>query len=575
MTATGDVLAGRYRLVNRVATGGMGSVWEAWDELLQRPVAIKELLPQPGLSRDDAAMARSRVIREARITARLHHRNAVTLFDVIEHQQQPCLILQFVTSRTLNSILAEQGLLQVPFVTGVGAEVASALAAAHQVGIIHRDVKPSNILITPDGTAMITDFGISHAAGDVSLTLTGMVTGTPAFLAPEVARGAPSGFPADVFSLGATLYAALEGTPPFGTDQNAMAILHKVAGGQILPPRRSGALTALLGQMLATDPAARPAMATVARILTDLQSQDPAAAPDPQSATAALPPQTITVPPRTVREWRTGPGHGGVPSFAVRPAEGAPQTAPTDDRHRRQLGVVLAAVMVLLLAGLGAWALLGRSSNTHPAAGTNAANVPESATRSAGPTAITQRTSLPSTSAPAETTRARTTSPPLRPIPVAPSSTSPSTTATTGSSVSTSRTTTPSTPTTSRTAGTTPSSTPSTTVQAVPTATQLAAAISNYYALLPSSTDQGWAHLTSNFQTGTAQNRQYYQRFWDSIQSVTATNTHGASPDTAEATITYRFKDGRTAVEPTVYSLIQQGGVLKIDSSTVLSSTTQ
>ncbi len=254
MTVPGDVLAGRYRLVHRVATGGMGSVWETWDELLQRRVAIKELVPQPGLSWDDAAIARSRVIREARITARLHHPHAVTLYDVIDHGGQPCLILQYVPSRTLNSMLAEQGLLPVRFVTGVGAEVASALAAAHQVGIIHRDVKPSNVLITPAGTAMITDFGISHAAGDVSLTSTGMVTGTPAFLAPEVARGAPSGFPADVFSLGATLYAALEGTPPFGADQNPMAILHKVASGQIIAPRRSGKLTSLLGQMLATDP---------------------------------------------------------------------------------------------------------------------------------------------------------------------------------------------------------------------------------------------------------------------------------------------------------------------------------
>src|SRR3954453_13044749 len=151
MTVPGDVLAGRYRLVRRIATGGMGSVWEAWDELLQRRGAIKELVPQLGLGDDDSAMARNRVIREARITARLHHPHAVTLYDVVDHDGQPCLILQYVPSRTLSSILAEQGLLQVPFVARVGAEAASALAAAHQVGIIHRDVKPCNVLITPAG----------------------------------------------------------------------------------------------------------------------------------------------------------------------------------------------------------------------------------------------------------------------------------------------------------------------------------------------------------------------------------------------------------------------------------------
>src|ERR1700712_3954802 len=303
----GDLLADRYRLARRIAAGGMGSVWEAWDELLQRAVAIKELLPQPGFSVEDAAMARSRVVREARITARLHHPHAVTLYDVVDHAGQPCLILQYVPSRTLSSILAEQGPPPVSFVTAIGAEVASALAAAHRVGIIHRDVKPSNVLITDTGAGMVTDFGISHAAGDISLTSTGMVTGTPAYLAPEVARGAPSGFPADVFSLGATLYAALEGTPPFGNDQNPMAVLHKVASGQITPPRRSGALTTLLGSMLAAEPAARPTMATVALLL----AEKPAAAPSPAP--------TVAMPQRTVREWPAATEHAAQTASPVQP----------------------------------------------------------------------------------------------------------------------------------------------------------------------------------------------------------------------------------------------------------------
>ena len=143
---------------------------------------------------------------------------------------------------------------------------------------MHRDVKPGNVLITDDGSAKLTDFGISHAAGDVTLTSTGMVSGTPAYLAPEVARGGTSGFAADVFSLGATMYASLEGTPPFGLDTNPMAVLHRVASGQLIPPKQSGPLTPLLLQMMAPNPADRPTMAEVSRALIL-----PAAAAAPRS----------------------------------------------------------------------------------------------------------------------------------------------------------------------------------------------------------------------------------------------------------------------------------------------------
>lgn len=556
MTVPGQVLAGRYRLVNRVATGGMGSVWEAWDELLLRRVAIKELLTQPGLSAEDAATARNRVIREARITARLHHPHAVTLYDVLDHEGEPCLVLQYVPSRTLSSILAEQGPLQVRFVTGVGAEIAAALAAAHHVGIVHRDVKPSNVLITPAGGALITDFGISHAAGDMVLTSTGMVSGTPAFLAPEVARGTPSGFPADVFSLGATLYAALEGTPPFGADQNPMAVLHKVASGQIIPPRRSGALTTLLGQMMAPDPAARPTMPDVARLLADRRDEESA-------AQAESDPRTVAVPPRTVRQWLSDddPGTGASPH---QPAFAA-STHPAG-RPRRRLGVLMAAA-ALLLAGVGAWLLVGGSRHSQSSAG-SAVSAPSSLTTTQESARPVQRISAPTTSPSGNaSTRNTTAYPTSLPAPPGPATTRPAanpsrtagTTSTTPGNSS------------SRAAGTSRSAT----AQALPTAGQLAAAITGYYAVLPRDTDQGWAELTSKFQTGTAQNRQYYQRFWDSIEGVTATDAHGASPDTAEAKITYHFKDGRTAVEITVYSLVVQGGTLKIDSSTVLSSTIQ
>ncbi|SDP18815.1 Serine/threonine protein kinase [Nakamurella panacisegetis] len=562
MTVPGDVLAGRYRLIRPVATGGMGSVWEAWDELLQRRVAIKELLPQPGVSRDDVAMARSRVIREARITARLHHPHAVTLYDVIDHRGQPCLVLQYVPSRTLNSILAERGLLPIDFVTTVGAEVAAALAAAHQVGITHRDVKPSNILVTASGAALITDFGISHAAGDVSLTSTGMVTGTPAFLAPEVARGAPSGFPADVFSLGATLYAALEGTPPFGSDQNAMAILHKVASGQIIPPRRSGELTSLLVRMMAADPGARPGMATVARLMADLKIP-PAPAIPPTARTDAVPPSTIRAWPadQDVASPDTVGGREG-------PGDPVPSVSPRVRGSRRQRVGVLLAVAAVLLAGWGTYEFVGGSRSASPSVGNGSVNSPVAGRTSQSSVPTSRGGATPTAGAsPTRVARVKTTSAPASRANGAAPSHSPSPSVVTPTRRTASTRSTPPKPRTSSAA--------SSVTDVPPSAAQLAAAITDYYALLPNDTDQGWARLTSNFQTGTAQNRQYYQRFWDSIQRVTATDPRGTGPDTAEATITYYFKDGRTAVESTVYHLQSQGGVLKIDSSTVLSSTTR
>ena len=580
----GDILAGRYRLARRIATGGMGSVWEAWDELLQRAVAIKELLPQPGFSDEDTETTRRRVVREARITARLHHPHAVTLYDVIDHGGQPCLILQYVPSRTLSSVLAEQGLPPVSFVAAIGAQVASALAAAHRVGIIHRDVKPSNVLITDTGAAMITDFGIAHAAGDISLTSTGMVTGTPAYLAPEVARGAPSGFPADVFSLGATLYAALEGTPPFGNDQNAMAVLHKVASGQITPPRRSGALTTLLVSMLAAEPAARPTMATVAQLLAD----NPAA----QRAAAPTPAPTVAVPPRTVREWPAPIDQAGQPASPIqREMAPGPAAATPVGEYRRSRTALVTAVAVLVLAVVlaGGWLLVGRSRTAQPAApSVDAAASRTSTSTRAAPRASTPKPTTSSTlggrahplpqatAPPATATMSTGTSPAARPRTSASAVTTASPTMSTGTSPAAS-------PRTSASAVTTASPTPTSTSPAPgsstspvgPTPAQLAAAITDYYALLPGDTDEGWNRLTRQFQTGTARNRQYYQHFWDGIQRVTATDAHSAGLDTVEARITYLFTDGRTAVELTRYTLVQEGGILKIDSSTVLSSTTQ
>ena len=248
----------------------MGVVWEGWDDRLERRVAAKQLYRQSGASAREAELANQRALREARLTARLQHPHAVPVFDAIEHDGQLWLVMQFIPSITLAAVLEQGGPLQPNEAAKVGAEVASALAAAHAVGIVHRDVKPGNILIAEDGAALISDFGIARALGDATLTSSGMIHGTPAYLAPEVARGSEANFASDVFSLGSTLYSALEGHPPFGTDDNTMALLHRVASGQFPHPQHGGALTPMIMNMLSIDTDDRPSMGAVAERLLRL-----------------------------------------------------------------------------------------------------------------------------------------------------------------------------------------------------------------------------------------------------------------------------------------------------------------
>ena len=532
MDAPDAVLAGRYRLVNRLAAGGMGSVWEAWDEVLQRPVAVKQLIHQPGLSPADTQVAVDRAMREARITARLHHPNAVPVYDVVEHDGRPCLIMQYVPSQSLQDVLNEKGALAPAVVAGIGADIAAALAAAHAAGIVHRDVKPSNVLITEDGSAKLTDFGVSHAVGDVTLTSVGMVTGTPAYLAPEVARGARSNAAADVFSLGATLYAALEGTPPFGTAENPMALLHRVASGQTIPPRRSGPLAPLLVRMLAADPADRPPMIDVSRTLTalraDLESiQDTTRAmvPSPVPAPATLPAQPF--PAGAEPDHQPTTTTAALPLVGpAKPPAGPPlgPPRPRDPDRRRALVALLTAVL-LIAAAIVAGVLLVNHDNGNPQANQTTPPVSRSPVRSSAST----------TSRPASRTASST-----------PASSTPQTSSNSPSESAT------------QTTG--------------PVDAQLAQAITDYYSLLPSDTNDAWNRLTKSYQRGTARNRSYYESFWNAIEKVETSNVTGSSPDSAEATITYTYKDGHVVHERTAYKLVEQDGILKINSSTVLSS---
>jgi eukaryotic-like serine/threonine-protein kinase len=253
----------------------MGVVWRAIDERLERSVAVKQILAQPGLSEAERDNMRQRAMREAKNAARFQHPNAIVVFDIAEHGGDPCLVMEYLEGRSLSALLAEQPTLPLAQVARIGEQVASALVAAHRAGIVHRDVKPGNILLDDHGTTKITDFGISRAAGDMALTQTGLIGGTPAYLAPELARGSDPVPSSDVFALGATLYQALEGTTPYGDTSNQLALLYAAANGQIQPPRQSGAATALLMSLLRNEPADRPTMAEARDRLAALARNEP------------------------------------------------------------------------------------------------------------------------------------------------------------------------------------------------------------------------------------------------------------------------------------------------------------
>lgn len=250
------LVVGRYRLGELLGKGGMGTVWRATDELLGREVALKRLR-LADLPDDEATLARERTMREARIAASLHHPQIVSIFDVVVEDAEPWLVLEYLPSVSLGRMLRDRGPLPVADVAAIGAQMADALAAAHSAGIVHRDVKPDNVLVAGP-TAKLTDFGISYAATAPTITQTGVLTGTPAYLAPETCRGEGTDARSDVYALGATLYAAVEGVPPFGTGGDLLALIARIAYGQAPPPRRAGPLTDVLRAMLVDDPRARP-----------------------------------------------------------------------------------------------------------------------------------------------------------------------------------------------------------------------------------------------------------------------------------------------------------------------------
>src|SRR5215472_8717805 len=267
VTGSGRVVAGRYELLDPVGHGAMGTVWRARDLRLDREVAVKEVRLPGLMTAHERSVLRERSLREARVAARLTHPGVVTVHDVIEVEGSPWIIMELVPSRSLAQVLGDDGPMPPARAAPMGMTLLEALGSAHAAGVVHRDVKPGNILVTPEGRVVLTDFGIATLHGEPGLTQAGMVMGTPGFCAPERIRGEPASPASDLWSLGATLYAAVEGRGPFEGQGSAMAVLANIVHGDPPTATRAGPLESVILALMRRDPAARPDAAGARRLL--------------------------------------------------------------------------------------------------------------------------------------------------------------------------------------------------------------------------------------------------------------------------------------------------------------------
>src|SRR5579859_3082810 len=250
------LLAGRYRLRAVIGRGGMGAVWRARDELLNRDVAVKEIIWPAELDEAERETARRRAVREAQMAARLWHPNVVGVYDFFEEDGRPTIVMELVPFPSLRDTVRDEGPLPPMRAAQIGLGVLAGLRAAHGAGVVHRDVKPANILLGPEGRVVLTDFGIAKAVDSPALTASGVLVGSPSYLAPERARGGRAGPPADLWALGASLFAAVEGRPPFERD-GVLASLTAVVADDMDPAPHAGPLRPVIERLLDKDPDTR------------------------------------------------------------------------------------------------------------------------------------------------------------------------------------------------------------------------------------------------------------------------------------------------------------------------------
>ncbi|MET7731046.1 serine/threonine-protein kinase [Streptomyces sp. NPDC005402] len=264
----GLLLAGRYRLADPIGKGGMGRVWRAHDEVLHRAVAIKELTAALYVSESDQAVLLARTRAEARAAARINHSAVVTVHDVLDHDGRPWIVMELVEGRSLADAVKEDGRIEAREAARIGLWVLRALRAAHTAGVLHRDVKPGNVLLARDGRVLLTDFGIAQIEGDTTITRTGEVVGSVDYLAPERVRGADPGPSADLWALGATLYTAVEGRSPFRRT-TPLTTMQAVVDEEPAEPLSAGPLGPVIAALLRKDPAVRPGAAEAEQMLAE------------------------------------------------------------------------------------------------------------------------------------------------------------------------------------------------------------------------------------------------------------------------------------------------------------------
>ncbi|MDQ1008906.1 tRNA A-37 threonylcarbamoyl transferase component Bud32 [Streptomyces sp. V4I23] len=387
----GRLLAGRYRLGGVLGRGGMGTVWRAVDETLGRTVAVKELRFPNAIDEEEKRRLITRTLREAKAIARIRNNSAVTVYDVVDEDDRPWIVMELVEGKSLAEVVREDGVLTPRRAAEVGLAILDVLRSAHREGILHRDVKPSNVLIGKDGRVVLTDFGIAQVEGDPSITSTGMLVGAPSYISPERARGHKPGPAADLWSLGGLLYASVEGSPPYDKG-SAIATLTAVMTEPLDPPKNAGPLEEVIYGLLAKDPAQRLDDAGARALLTQVVNAPEAPvrtaeieAPVEQTRAIRIPPVPPVLPAprpdakpkdpaaerlrgalRSVRnaaaaaktESRSEAGGGtrtattaGAPTASAAPSSGkpAPVRAPLTDVVPRRTLVIIAVVAALVV----------------------------------------------------------------------------------------------------------------------------------------------------------------------------------------------------------------------------------
>lgn len=337
---TAPLIADRYQLDRPLGSGGMGEVWAGRDTLLGRPVAVKavDLTRTTGGERESL---RARVLREARAAARIDHPSTVRVYDVVDEEDRVHLVMELVEAPTLKDEVAHDGPLDTREAARVGLDVLGALAAAHAAGIVHRDVKPGNVLVLPDRRVKLADFGIASVKDDPNLTATGMVLGTPTYMSPEAARGEQVGPQADLWGLGALLYFAVEGAAPFDRGE-VLPTLNAVLHDEPRPLSRAGALEPVIRALLAKSPELRPSPAEVRRLLDDvLAGGSPTVAlqPDGTQVLAATP------APAVVARYDR-------PATATPPTRRPPVRPPVRRSDRTWLAALGVVAVIAAIAGL-------------------------------------------------------------------------------------------------------------------------------------------------------------------------------------------------------------------------------